>query len=189
MEKTIFGRIKSGDDKAFELLYRQYFVRLCAFANKFVHEPTIAEEIVQEVFLKIWKNRSFLKDINTEKSYLFQAVQNTSFNELAKQKKMDSYQSILKEVYQTKSEFDAHDSLLAKELQQKINKLIDELPDQCRKIYLLSRNEGLKYKQIAQKLDISIKTVETQISRALKKLRLGLQGYLTLLLISLYSNL
>lgn len=189
MTDTIFGRIKSGDDKAFELLYRQYFVRLCAFANKFVHDPIIAEGIVQEVFLKVWKNRSSLKNTNTEKSYLFQAVQNTSFNELAKQKNRNSYQLILKEVYEGKTEFDAHDSLLAKELQLKINKLIDELPDQCRKIYLLSRNDGLKYKQIAQELDISIKTVETQMSRALKKLRLGLQDYLTLLLISLFTNL
>ncbi|MEE9364995.1 MAG: RNA polymerase sigma-70 factor [Cellulophaga sp.] len=188
MTDTILGRIKLGDDKAFELLYRKYFVRLCAFSNKFLCNPNLSEEIVQEVFLKVWKNRAQLKNSQTEKSYLFQAVQNTSFNELNKIKNRDAYQEILKSVYISTTTFDAHDSLLAKELDKKINTLISNLPKECRKIFLLSRKEGKKYREIANELNISVKTVETQMHRALKKLRLELSDYITILLISLFEN-
>ncbi|MEI6865739.1 RNA polymerase sigma-70 factor [Flavicella sp.] len=188
MANTILGRIKLGDDKAFELLYRKYFARLCAFANKFLCDPNLSEEMVQEVFLKIWKNRASLKDQTTEKSYLFQAIQNTSINELHKIKNRNAYQEVLKVAYSKRTEFNVHDSLLGKELDEKINNIISNLPTKCRKIFLLSRKEGKKYREIAEELNISIKTIETQMSRAFKKLKLELHEYITVILISLFIN-
>lgn len=188
MEISVFQRIKNGDQQAFELLYRRYFATLCGFANKFLHDNELAEETVQEVFLNIWKNRKDLKTNHSEKSYLFQAIQNRSFNQLDKLKNRDKYQDVLKVAYSDVDEFNAHDSLLAKELSDKIDQSIKKLPEQCRNIFMMSRHEGKKYREIADDLNISVKTVETQMNRALKSLRTDLKDYLSIIIVALITS-
>lgn len=189
MDKKIIGNIKSGDEHAFELLFRKYYVRLCGFANKFVADIAESEEIVQEVFLNIWKKRDQLKLDGDMHPYLFKSVQNLCFNFLEHQKVVDNYYAVIEFIYKNQTEdFSTYESVIYSELQAKVDKAIELLPNECRKIFLLSRLDGLKYSEIAEQLGISVKTVETQMSRALNKLKAELKDYLVLLLIAIFLN-
>ena len=176
-----------GDEQAFELLYRRFFVRLCAFANKFMNDPAASEEVVQDIFLKLWENRSSLQKDGSFKSLLFQSVHNKSLNLLAHQKVVNRYQEMIRIVYAHPEEFDALDSLMAKELNLRIQTIISDLAPQCKKIFLMSRSQGLKHCEIAKELSLSIKTVETQMNRALKKLHFELSDYMAILVTVLSS--
>jgi len=188
MKDQLAQRIKLGDEQAFELLFRKYYVRLCAFANKFLNEPEDAKEIVQDVFAKIWEGRQEIDPEDSLKSYVFKIAQNLSINKLRRNKVESRYSEVLKLVYIENREISVHESLMASELEENIANSIGNLPAECRKIFELSRIEGLKYKEIADKLNISIKTVEAQMSKALRLLRIELSDYLTILLIALISG-
>src|SRR5665647_418695 len=96
MIDTIEHRIMMGEEQAFELLYRRFFVRLCAFANKFLRDPQTSEEVVQDIFLKLWENRSMLRSDGSAKSFLFQAVHNKSLNMLAHLKVENRYSEMIR---------------------------------------------------------------------------------------------
>ncbi|MFY9152956.1 MAG: RNA polymerase sigma-70 factor [Prolixibacteraceae bacterium] len=185
----IVGTLKSNDEQAFELLFRRYYVRLVGFANKFISNTPESEEIVQEVFLNIWKKKDQLQ-LNSEiRPYLFKSVQNLCFNFIEHQKVVDNYYSVIELVYKNQAEdFNTYESVLLGEFQAKAESAIESLPEQCRRIFRMSRQEGLKYTEIAEQLGISVKTVETQMSRALSKLKTELKDYLTLILISIFLN-
>jgi RNA polymerase sigma-70 factor, ECF subfamily len=176
--------IKKGDAQSLELLFRRLYPRLCAYANKFLNNMDEAEEIVQEVFLRIWKNRAYLDEKQSVNAYLFAAVKNNCFNLLQHWKVENKYARLLHYVYQSSSEeISSHESFIAKELEKDFLKALEQLPPECRKIFELSRMEGLKYHEIAERLNISIKTVETQMMRALQKIRVQLKEYLVILII------
>lgn len=181
-------RIKLGDTQAFELLFRKFYVRLFAFANKFLNDAEEAQEIVQEVFAKIWEGRDEIDPEDSLKSYIFKIAQNLSINKLRRRKVESRYCEIYRLVYIEHEEYSAHESLLARELQKDIAHSLGKLPAECRKVFELSREDGLKYKEIAVTLNISVKTVEAQMSKALRLLRVELSEYLTILLIALISN-
>jgi RNA polymerase sigma-70 factor (ECF subfamily) len=189
MKDQLAMRIKLGDEQAFELLFRKFNVRLCAFANKFLNDPEEAQEIVQNMFVKIWEGRDEIDPENSLKSYVFKIVQNLSLNKLRRKKIESRYTEIYKLVYIEQQEISAHESLLARELEEHITHSIGKLPSECRKVFELSRVEGLKYREIADTLNISVKTVEAQMSKALRSLRIELSDYLVLLLIALISNI
>ncbi|MBT1704554.1 RNA polymerase sigma-70 factor [Chryseosolibacter indicus] len=179
--------LKNGDAQSMELLFRRLYPQLCAFANKFLHDLDEAEEIVQEVFFKIWKNRANLNENESIQSYLFTAVKNGCFSLLAHNKIKDKYASLLEQIYLS-GEYGTinHDSLIATELEKDFSRVLETLPPECRRIFELSRFEGRKYHEIANELNISIKTVETQMSRALSKIRVQLKDYLvTIILLEL----
>jgi RNA polymerase sigma-70 factor (ECF subfamily) len=177
------------EEQEFELIFRKYYVRLCGFANKFIANTTEAEDIVQEVFLNIWAKKDRLKLDDEIKPYLFKSVQNLCFNFIEHQKVVDSYYSVIEVVYKNKKEeFDSYESVLFTEFQAKVDEAIGSLPEECRKIFKMSREDGLKYAEIADKLNLSVKTVETQMSRALSKLKIELKDYLSILIISLFLN-
>ena len=177
------------EEQAFELIFRKYYVRLCGFANKFIANAAEAEEIVQEVFLNIWAKKDRLKLDDEIKPYLFKSVQNLCFNFIEHQKVIDNYYSVIEVVYKNqKEDFDTYESVLFTEFQAKVDEAIGSLPEECRKIFRMSREDGLKYTEIASKLDLSVKTVETQMSRALSKLKTELKDYLCVLIVSLLLN-
>jgi RNA polymerase sigma-70 factor, ECF subfamily len=188
MKDQLSLRIKLGDEQAFELLFRKYYVRLCGFANKFIYDPEEAREIVQESFLKIWEGREDIDPEDSLKSYLFKIVQNLSLNRLRKKKVESKYIEIYKLVYIDHSEFSSYESLLGLELEENINAAINKIPPKCKRIFELSRMEGMKYKDIAEVLHISVKTVEAQMSKALNLLRLELKDYLDVLIIILFCG-
>jgi len=189
VERKLIGNIKSGDEQAFELLFRTYYLRLCGFANKFIADIAESEEIVQEVFLNIWEKRDLLKLDSDMRPYLFKSVQNLCFNFLEHRKVVDNYYAVIELIYKNQTEnFNTYESVLYAEFQGKADQAIGSLPDECRKIFLMSRHDGLKYSEIAEKLGISVKTVETQMGRALARLKTELKDYLTILLIALFLN-
>jgi RNA polymerase sigma-70 factor (ECF subfamily) len=185
----MLGEPKTNEEQAFELLFRRYYVRLCGFANKFLANSSESEEIVQEVFLSIWKKKDQLKFDDQIRPYLFKSVQNLCYNFLEHKKVVNSYYSVIELVYKNQSnDFNTYESVLYSEFQQRVEQGINSLPEQCRLIFNLSRQEGLKYAEIAERLGISVKTVETQMSRALSKLKVELKDYLVVLIVSLFLN-
>lgn len=188
MRDQVASRIKIGDEQAFELLFRKYYIRLCCFANKFLNEPEEARDVVQQVFTKIWEGR---QDIDPEVSlnaYLFKITQNICINKLRRNKVESKYAEIYKLVYIEHREISPYESLMSDELEKNISNAVAKIPPRCKRVFELSRIEGLKYIEIAAVLNISIKTVETQMSKALQILRLELREYMKVLLflISLY---
>lgn len=188
MKDQLVIRMKLGDEQAFELFFRKYYVQLCAFANKFLNDPEEAREIVQDVFAQIWEGRDEIDPERSMKSYVFMITQNRSLNKLRRKKVESLYTEIYKLVYIEHLEFSPVECLTAREMEDQIVQSISKLPTECRKVFELSRIEGLKYKEIAFNLHISVKTVEAQMSKALRILRIELSDYLILLIIALISN-
>jgi len=166
----------------FEVLFRNHYSNLCAYANVYLKDLEAAEELVQEVFFKLWSKRDSIEITSSMQSYLFRAVRNSSLN-LIKHINIREEYKVHNEREISFGEMEHYDTLEASELEQKINKAIDELPTERRKIFIMSRYDGLKYGEIAEKLGISPKTVENQMGKALKYLRERLKEYLTYLVV------
>jgi len=180
--------MKSLDKAAFEELFRNYFTPLCSFAQKFVNDADEAKDIVHNVFINLWNKRGDIDLETSLKSYLFQGVQNRSLNYIRDHKKLVQFDTPQSEVALSQY-LESRDHLESSEAESRINQALDGLPDKCKEIFLMNRFDGLKYREIAEKLDISIKTVETQMSRALKNLREKLSDMITVLIFLLIQNL
>lgn len=170
------------DIAGFEQLFKSNYPKLCAYANLFLNDPDAAEDVVQEVFFKLWKNREELEIQTTLKSYLFRAVRNGCMNLIEHIQVRDSYK-ILNEEDLKDAESRYIDEAIVSELEQRIRESIEKLPTERRKIFIMSRFDGLKYREIADQLGISVKTVENQMYQALKYLRDNLADYLPLLIL------
>lgn len=180
----LIKKIKKGDPGSLELLFRRLYPQLCAYANKYLNDMDESEEIVQEVFIKIWKNRENLDEKQSVNGYLFTSVKNNCFNLLEHWKVKDKYTELLARIYTSPPEqISSHEAFVAEELEKDFHRALEQLPPECRKIFELSRLEGLKYQEIAERLNISIKTVEVQMSRALRKIRVQLKEYLTVMIL------
>lgn len=149
-------------------LYKHYFNRLVLQSNKFVKDIYVAEEIVQDVFLKIWGKSEDLAHIKLVKSYLYRAVINSSINFINRQLSIEQHhQKIVSDFTEEQvEELDEENELIALLFDE-----IEKLPPKCREIFKLNRFERLKYREIAQKLNISERTVENHVANALKQLR------------------
>jgi RNA polymerase sigma-70 factor, ECF subfamily len=170
-----------------EQLFNAYQPMLFRLAFRLVREEDVAKDLVQNVFFQLWKNRDSVALGPATRSYLYKATTHAALNYLEHQKRTRVRQQEYTQQasQQTLSEAD---QLAEQELQMRIQHAIDRLPPKCRVIFLLSRQEGLSYKQIASQLDLSLKTVENQMGIALEKLRQDLKPFLTrefLLMISL----
>jgi len=166
----------------FEKLFKSHYSQLCSYANLFLNDPDASEDIVQEVFFKLWKNRAELSINTTIKSYLFRAVRNGCLNVIDHLSIRDAYK-VFNEEDINRSQENPIDETVVSELEQRIKETIDQLPTERRKIFILSRYEGLKYREIAEQLNISVKTVENQMYQALRFLREKLVDYLPLVLL------
>ena len=175
------------DKKTFEELFKTHFKPLTAFANKFLKDIDLSKGIVHDVFVKLWEKRETIDLDKAIKSYLYTAVNNKSLNYIRDNKKFVKNEAIF-ELENKSQEWNYIDNIIAIEMQEKINQTLDSLPKKCQKVFRLSRYENMKYKEIAKELDISIKTVETHISRALKELRKNLSEYLTIIVFLLLIN-
>ena len=172
----------------FEILFREYFTGLSSFARKYTGDLDSAKEIVHGVFIRIWENRSEFDWDKPAKSYLFTSVYNRSLNYVRDNKKFIRHEAVSGNALIT-DEAVFNDSFAAAELEDRINQALKKLPEKCREIFELSRFENKKYTEIADQLNISVKTVETQMSKALHVLKEELRDYLTIILILLLKNL
>ena len=160
---------RESDEVAFTALFRMFYASLYQFAMQYIHRSEIAEEVVNDVFVKLWKQRQTLLDIQNLESYLFVAVKNGSLNYL----KQYSHYHVAVSEENTAGLISVHNpqkDLEWKELYFKLQHAISQLPEQCRAVFRLVKEEGFRMKQVAEILDISPRTVETQLYRAVKKL-------------------
>jgi RNA polymerase sigma-70 factor (ECF subfamily) len=169
------GRIQVGDPAAFEKLFRAYAELLCNFVNQYTGSPEIAEEIVQDLFLKIWKERATWSPTVSVKSYLYAAARNLALDYLKHKRVVEAWQ---RESSQDGFTATSPSELFnRKQLQQAVRDAIASLPPRCRQVFQLSRQHGLTYREIATVLDLSIKTVETHMRRAFCSLRRQLASH------------
>lgn len=177
VEKVSVRQISLGNLHAFESLFREYYQVLCSYALKFVSDPDTAEEIVQDLFYTLWEKRQELQINTSVRSYLFTATHNRCLKFIQHMTVEQKYRSYY---LRNESEIDneEYDSANIGEMQQIIDQTLDSLPERCGKIFRLNRFEGLKYYEIAEKLSISVKTVEANMGRALKMLRKNLKDFI-----------
>jgi RNA polymerase sigma-70 factor (ECF subfamily) len=182
--------VKSTDSQLFEELFRQYSRSLFYYATKFVDDEA-AKDIVQDVFVKLWSDHLTVirQSLN---SLLFTMVRNSCLQQLEKQKVKNKYtESTLLMLREEELRFygEEKSSLIEQELEDKLNVVLNNLPDRCRQIFLLSRFENKKNKEIAEELAISLKAVEKQITKALATIRIEMKDYLPLLMVYFSSTL
>lgn len=174
-EKELLHQLKRGNQPAFETIFNTYYAPLCLFAKQFLDDDDQAEEIIQDLFVNIWSKRKELKIESSVKYYLFRSVKNHCLNLIQHHKIREKHAQKVKDdfVYRIKES----DYYYEVGLSQKIEESIESLPEKRKQIFKLSRQEGLKYKEIAVHLNLSVKTVETQMGLALKQLREKLNDY------------
>jgi RNA polymerase sigma-70 factor (ECF subfamily) len=173
-----------GSPALFEDIFRSHFRHLHTYAHNIVKDDIVAEEIVQNIFYKLWERKDDLEIKQPLAAYLYKAVYNESLNFLKHTKVRARYKAYIN----YSSSNDNIDPATTKELQQKIDAALNELPEKCRTIFQLSRFEDLKYNAIAAHLGISVKTVENQMSKALKLLRLKLADYLPIIILFIIDH-
>jgi RNA polymerase sigma-70 factor (ECF subfamily) len=169
-DTEIIGRIRNGDKGQFELLFRSSYVSLVRYAKTLIKDHDTAEEIVQDLFFRLWQDREKLNIESSLNGYLFRSVHNKCLHYIEHKKVVDRHAGEMLLSRQEDQESPS-DILLYKELQAKIAAILERLPERCGQIFYMSRFEGLKYAEIAEKLSVSIKTVESNMGRALKEFR------------------
>ncbi len=186
----LFDQLKTGDPKALRQLFSIYFTRLNDFAKNVVKDDGISQDIVQEVFVKVWENRAKIEGLNIE-AYLFKLVRNRCIDYIKHLKVVNTHlqkihvDSKYEELYRIDFIGNEPYVLIEEELITKIEKTIQCLPDRCREVFILSRKEGLKNKEIADQLNINIKNVERHLNRALQSFRQNFTEELPIALILL----
>lgn len=175
-EGEILASIQRGDKDVFAGLYRQHFIPLCQFAFYLTKDDQVAKEVVQDTFLAVWEHRTTWQPSGTIRSYFYKAVKNRSLDFLKHKKVVQNWEKTSR-VLPPESEED-EDKLTGAQLAAAIEKEIEKLPEKQRMIFVMSRQQGLTYAEIADILGLSVKTVETQMGRAFRKLRSSLKDYL-----------
>ncbi len=180
IESVWVKKICEGDAQSFESLFKAYCQNLIYFARRYVFDKQTAENIVQDIFVRIWTNRQNLDSTKSIKTYLFTAVKNESLKYLRRADVENRNNQI--EVDRIEDTENAYDRVEQKEIYEDLNEAVNSLPEKCAEIFRMSKFDKLKYSEIADVLNISVKTVETQMGRALEKLRKNLKHLIILFL-------
>jgi RNA polymerase sigma-70 factor (ECF subfamily) len=176
-EKYLISGLKTKNKIVFDFVFHYYYSGLCAFARRWVTDPDVAEDIVQDFFVRLWINSDKLEIISSLKSYFFTAVKNKALDHLKHVKIKEGYQR--KVIESLKEGGHANWEFTESELTGLVEKGMQKLPPRCREIFTLSRFQGKDNESIARQLGISKRTVELQMSNALKILRVELKDYLS----------
>ncbi|MGY0034509.1 RNA polymerase sigma-70 factor [Pedobacter sp. NJ-S-72] len=171
------------DDTAFEQLFKAHYKALHIYVNTMIRDDEMAEEIVQNRFMKFWENRALLNIETSVKAYLYKCVHNDTLNFLKHEKVKTRYQNFT--LHTSQASEPASHRIELNELESRVHRAMEDLPEQCRLIFHMSRFEELKYREIADQLGLSIKTVESQMGKALRILRLKLVDFLALIILGI----
>lgn len=182
-DQSLVESIKNSNEGVFELVFNFYYSGLVVFAHQIIKDTTISEDIVQSVFMKLWETRETI-DIRSFRSYFIQCVKNRCIDHLRSQQVKNKFDNRVPESDHLVMD---EDLWTKTELSDLIEQSVESLPPRCREIFRMSRYESLKIAEIADQLNISKRTVETQISKALKILRVKLIDYLSLLALIFFS--
>jgi len=175
-EQEWLRQLKLGKQDALQSIFKQYYKYLLVTAINITNDQVIAKDLVQDVFFEIWKKREQLSINSSFKAYLRKAVVNRALNFLKKNKRFDWGEEHF-DAQTPAKEISAQQQLETNDLQQLINQAINQLPPKCKVIFTLSRFEKFTHKEIAAQLDISTKTIENQITKALKIIRIAVESY------------
>jgi len=172
-QSVLLKEINNGSKNAFKYLYTAYYNELCIFANSYTKDADTAEDLVQNVMVSLWEKKKNISITTSIKSYLYRCVYNQFINHYRKVKKEFSLQEELRA--NILIDFADEDESLTNKKIDLINTEIEKLPTKCKEVFIMSKRQGMKYKEIAEELNISIKTVEAHICKALKKITLKIQ--------------
>jgi RNA polymerase sigma-70 factor (ECF subfamily) len=175
-ELFIFTRMIEGDKEAFRFFFEKYYPDLCNLVNIYLQDPLMSEEIVQDIFVYFWEKKDKIHIESSVKSYLLHASKNKSLNYIRNGRTRLAIHHKLADLNEISVEMP--DRIMdGNQLREIINKAIDSLPERCREVYILGKEKNLSYKEISEELGISVKTVEVQMGKALKRLREQLKPY------------
>jgi RNA polymerase sigma-19 factor, ECF subfamily len=175
-ERALLGRLKSGDQAAFDAIFRAHYAHLVGFAQGMLRDRATAEDVAQEVMLELWRRREDLVISESLRAYLLRATRNRSLNQLRHANVERRAEPRL--VGEESVNATGASQLVASELKTALAEAVAELPPACREVFQLSRGQGLRYAEIASTLGISVKTVESQMGKALRHLRGRLAAWL-----------
>jgi len=181
-DKYLIAELNNKNKVVFDFVFNYYYSGLCASANQMVTDRAVAEDLVQDLFFKIWISKSKLEIETSLKSYFFASVKNKALNHLKHLKVKEEYSNYITNKNEKESQLQSWE-FAEPELAELIDRAIQKLPPRCREIFVLSRFEGRDNESIATALGLSKRTVELQISNALKQLRIELKDYLPLALL------
>lgn len=169
-DTEIIRRIRKGDVRQFESLFRSSYVSLVRYARTLIKDQDTAEEIVQDLFCRIWKDREKIRIESSLNGYLFRSVHNSCLHLIEHLRVVGKHAEEM--MYQPQESPESPSDILNyKELQAKIASILEKLPERCGRIFCMNRFEGLKYNEIAEQLSVSVKTVEANMGKALKEFR------------------
>ncbi|MDR1524504.1 MAG: RNA polymerase sigma-70 factor [Tannerella sp.] len=171
---VIFGKIKEGDIETFEKVFRLYYAPLCLYSSGITGRKDVSEEVVQDVFYNIWRDRETVRISHSVKNYLYGAVRNLSLRYLENLSVRERY---LKSLPDAASEPSPQEQMEYRELENLVNVTLNKLPKRRLQIFKMHRLDGKKYKEIAESLSISVKTVEAEMTKVYKTLRQEIEKY------------
>ncbi|MGH7555784.1 MAG: RNA polymerase sigma-70 factor [Longimicrobiales bacterium] len=174
MDRAWAERIRAGDEAAYESLFREYYVKLCTHANSILAAPDIAEEIVQDVFVKLWRNRGTWEVRTSVGAYLYTAVRNGALNHVHRRRTEERvYQEAARDAGARRAMFapSAAERMESEQIADEVRRAIERLPARCRQVVILRWQHQLKHAEIAEVLGISIKGVENHLARGMQALR------------------
>jgi len=172
----ILNRLKADDDSALQELFHLHYQRVCQTIHRFIKDRSLVEDLAQNVFIRFWEKRHKINVTTSVGAYFHRMAINEALGYLRKSKNKETEE--ITPLTPTGSQDSVEEGYLHGELKTEIVKAIDTLPPRCRAVFQLSRFEELTYKEIAEKMEISVKTVENQMGKALRILRKELKGYL-----------
>lgn len=173
--QDILSRLRADDQSALQLLFNQYYAALCRTIHRYIQDQALTEDLAQNVFVRFWEKRQTLEISSSLEGYLHRMAMNEALMHLRKLKRRGEAELIENAVTQTTESVE--DNYLQGELEEQISRAIDNLPPRTRLVFRLSRFEQMTYKAIAKELEISVKTVENQMVRALRILREQMKKY------------
>ncbi|MCT4587391.1 MAG: RNA polymerase sigma-70 factor [Carboxylicivirga sp.] len=183
----IISKLKSGNKKTFQLIYKEYYEVILYICLQYLTNREDAKEAVQDAFVKLWTNRSIINENKSLYNFLYTIAKNNCLSSIKKNEVILKKQENIKWM-EMQSNYEAlhrldYESLEFKELQEKIEEAIERLPEQCRKVFKLSRFSQLKNKEIAEQLNLNLKTVEAHMTKSLRLLKQELKPYLSIILL------
>jgi RNA polymerase sigma-70 factor (ECF subfamily) len=176
-DSFLLEEIKRGSRSAFSALFRKYYKDLVLFGGAFLSDKTYCEDIVQNIFVRLWENRDYMHIEGSMKSFLLRAVQNACIDELRHKQSVDAHERYM-EAFNDYSYMDTEEYILYSDAHAQLGEALQRIPEVCRQAFVMNRFEGLKYREIAQKLNVSERTVEVRIGKAIGLLRQYLREFL-----------
>lgn len=181
-EYTLLIELKKGSKQAYSLLFNKYYKDLVLFGGNFLPNKSLCEDIVQNVFLKLWRDRENLEIETSLKSFLLRSVQNSCLDELRHKGVVREHESYSLS-FSASDNIDTEHYVLYSDLQGHLEEALNKLPAACREAFEMNRLEGLKYREIAEKLNVSERTIEVRIGKALSLLRNHLKEFFVAIII------